>query len=74
MLAAAGLLMLAGCGGSDDPQLTVFAATSLENAFQTYAGSFKGADVRIGAFVTAACVSNVAKPNGFGHHVSSSSM
>jgi molybdate transport system substrate-binding protein len=45
---AAAAALLAGCGGgsSDKPQLTVFAATSLENAFQTYGDSFTGANVR----------------------------
>jgi molybdate transport system substrate-binding protein len=50
---AAGLIaaaaLLAGCGGSGGsgkPQLTVFAATSLEDACQAYGDSFTGAKVR----------------------------
>ena len=45
-LTAATLVLLGGCGGGDKRQLTVFAATSLKNAFTTYGSSFKGADVR----------------------------
>jgi molybdate transport system substrate-binding protein len=44
MLAAAALL--AGCGGGDRPQLTVFGATSLKTAFTSYGDSFEDASVR----------------------------
>jgi molybdate transport system substrate-binding protein len=40
-------LVLAGCGGgSTDKQLTVFAASSLQEPFTGYAHSFQGADIR----------------------------
>jgi molybdate transport system substrate-binding protein len=46
--ALAGALLLAGCGGSDESTLTVFAATSLKSAFERYEGdarlSFAGSD------------------------------
>ena len=45
---AAAAAVLAGCGSgsSGKPQLTVFAATSLKNAFQAYGDSFTPAKVR----------------------------
>jgi molybdate transport system substrate-binding protein len=46
---AATVALLAGCGSDDGngkPQLTVFAATSLKNAFQVYGDSFGAAKVR----------------------------
>lgn len=46
LAAAAAILLAGGCGGGDRPQLTVFAATSLQRAFDAYGSSFKGADVR----------------------------
>jgi len=45
---AASAVLVAGCGSgnSGKPQLTVFAATSLKNAFQSYGDSFTPARVR----------------------------
>lgn len=43
-LAVGGLL--AGCGGSGEPRLTVFAASSLQEALGRYGSSFAGAGVR----------------------------
>lgn len=43
---AIGLMALAGCGGSDQRQLTVFAASSLQEPFTGYAASFAKADIR----------------------------
>jgi molybdate transport system substrate-binding protein len=41
------VLALAGCGGgSDEPTLTVFGASSLTEALSKYGGSFEGAKVR----------------------------
>ena len=46
------LIALAGCGGGGDdssggdPELVVFAASSLEPAFEKYGAEFKGADVQ----------------------------
>ena len=37
----------AGCGGSDEPRLTVSAASSLKASFTGYAGEFEGAEVRL---------------------------
>ena len=41
-------LLIAGCGGggSDEPTLTVFGASSLTEALERYGGSFEGAAVR----------------------------
>jgi molybdate transport system substrate-binding protein len=44
--AVVALLLLAGCGSSDKPQLTVFGATSLKSAFTTYGASLEDAKVR----------------------------
>lgn len=47
LTALAALLVLAGCGGgSGEPTLTVFAASSLTEALGKYGGSFAGAKVR----------------------------
>jgi molybdate transport system substrate-binding protein len=48
VLAAVALaLALSACGGSsDEPQLTVFGASSLTEALERYGGSFEGAEVR----------------------------
>ena len=43
LLAAAALT---GCGGGDKPRLTIFAASSLQEAFARYAHSFRAATVR----------------------------
>jgi molybdate transport system substrate-binding protein len=37
---------LAGCGGGGDPELTVFAASSLQESLSAYAKTFQGAGVR----------------------------
>jgi molybdate transport system substrate-binding protein len=40
------VLVLVGCGGSDEPALTVFGASSLTEALSKYGDSFEGAKVR----------------------------
>lgn len=45
-LALALLTLLAGCGNGDKPQLTVSAASSLTDAFQSYGKSFQPANAR----------------------------
>jgi molybdate transport system substrate-binding protein len=45
-LVLAGAVLLAGCGSSKQPTLTVFAASSLTEALGKYGDSFAGADVR----------------------------
>lgn len=47
LVTLAAIVALAGCGGGDgDPELTVFAASSLQGAFREYARSFPGVEVR----------------------------
>ena len=47
LAAAMVALALTGCGGADEPQLTVSAASSLRDALTSYAKSFDGAAVRL---------------------------
>ncbi len=45
--ATATLLMLAGCGGGDDPRLVVSAASSMSEALTACSRDFEGAEVRL---------------------------
>jgi molybdate transport system substrate-binding protein len=62
------LLVLGGCGGSDEPRLTVSAATSLEAPLTAYADGFDGARVRLsfaGSDQLAAQIRAGARPDVF---------
>lgn len=61
-------VIIAGCGGSGETQLTVFAASSLQESLTAYAKSFRGADVRssfAGSDTLAAQIRQGAAPDIF---------
>src|SRR3954463_1660484 len=62
------LLALAGCGGSEDKQLTVSAASSLKTAITDYGNAFQDATVRAsfaGSDELAAQIRQGVKPDVF---------
>ena len=64
----AALFALAGCGGSEDKQLTVSAAASLKSALTEYGNEFKSATVRssfAGSDELAAQIRQGVKPDVF---------
>lgn len=66
--ALAAVLVLAGCGSSGKPQLTVSAAASLKRAFTEYGASFQSATVRSqfgGSDILAAQIEQGARPDVF---------
>jgi molybdate transport system substrate-binding protein len=61
-------IVLAGCGGSGKPTLTVSAAASLQKAFTTYGGQFRQAAARFsfgGSDALAAQIEQGVKPDVF---------
>jgi molybdate transport system substrate-binding protein len=67
-LLAALVTALAGCGGSGERHLTVFAAASLQDSLSAYGRSFRGADVRgsfAGSDQLAAQIRQGARPDVF---------
>ncbi|MGN6371990.1 MAG: molybdate ABC transporter substrate-binding protein [Solirubrobacteraceae bacterium] len=69
VVAVALVLVLSGCSGSTDgPTLTVFAAASLQTAFNRYAGRFHGAAIHYafaGSDVLAAQIGQGVRPDVF---------
>jgi molybdate transport system substrate-binding protein len=68
ILALTAVLLVAGCGSSSGPTLTVSAASSLTQAFTRYAASFPGARVRAsfaGSDLLAAQIEEGLRPDVF---------